>query len=84
MYHIAGNAMSIISGISLISETTHSGLLLSWGCGEFGQHGHGHHHDVSIADSEMKFFRERKMKVRHIACGASHSIAVTGERQSMV
>ncbi|KAJ7312657.1 hypothetical protein OS493_039581 [Desmophyllum pertusum] len=27
------------------------GLLIVWGCGEFGQHGHGHSEDVPIGDA---------------------------------
>lgn len=72
--------MSVIDGVSSISSRSNSGMLLSWGCGEFGQHGHCHHSDVSLVDSEVKFFTERRAKVKHMASGASHSIVVTGER----
>ena len=61
------------------NDTFSSGLLLVWGCGEFGQHGHGHKRDVHRADalgSPLWFGQDRM--VLKVACGSSHTLALTG------
>jgi len=53
---------------------------ISWGCGEFGQHGHGAQEDVTIGDGLMENFCQRKnSNVKMSACGASHVIVVTSK-----
>ena len=53
---------------------------ISWGCGEFGQHGHGAQEDVTIGDGLMENFCQRKNSdVKMSACGASHVIVVTSK-----
>lgn len=57
-----------------------SGLLLVWGCGEFGQHGHGHKGDVHRADalgSPLWFGQDRM--VLKVACGSSHTLVLTDD-----
>lgn len=49
---------------------------ISWGCGEFGQHGHGLQEDIGIAEGLIDRFRD-KCQVKMAACGASHVIVVT-------
>eukprot|EP00118_Oscarella_pearsei_P003622 m.15097 g.15097 ORF g.15097 m.15097 type:complete len:179 (+) comp26177_c0_seq2:98-634(+) len=56
---------------------SNDGSLLSWGGGEFGQHGHGRMADVAISEAEVEFFNQAGCKVKGIACGASHSAIVT-------
>lgn len=51
--------------------------LISWGCGEFGQHSHGHKEDVAFCDGLVKKFPTVPTKL--IACGASHTILVTSK-----
>ena len=56
--------------------------LLSWGCGEFGQHGHGHTEDVLPGQAYLEnFYRCCGMDVRikAISCGGSHTVIITGE-----
>ena len=55
------------------------GFLLVWGCGEFGQHGHGHTKDVPSYDvlgSPLWLGQDRM--VVEVACGSSHTLALTG------
>ncbi|XP_076465916.1 uncharacterized protein LOC143297438 isoform X2 [Babylonia areolata] len=53
--------------------------LYCWGCGEFGQHGHGHKADISFQESEVMQFGSTTAlgTVCHISCGASHTVVVT-------
>ncbi|XP_022105615.1 X-linked retinitis pigmentosa GTPase regulator-like isoform X2 [Acanthaster planci] len=76
---------------------TDDGHILSWGCGEFGQHGHGHMDNVSPDGSLLKHFYEQIAKMagtreglprggtvprlKTFACGASHTIVVTASDQ---
>ncbi|XP_048734330.2 uncharacterized protein LOC125650251 isoform X3 [Ostrea edulis] len=53
--------------------------LISWGCGEFGQHSHGHKEDVAFCDGLVKKFPTVPTKL--IACGASHTILVTNDNE---
>lgn len=55
------------------------GFLLVWGCGEFGQHGHGHTKDVlscNVLGSPLWLGQDRM--VVDVACGSSHTLALTG------
>ncbi|XP_076102267.1 uncharacterized protein LOC143071676 isoform X3 [Mytilus galloprovincialis] len=54
--------------------------LISWGCGEFGQHGHGIQEDVPIDDGLIDNFINNS-QVKMVACGASHVIVVTNDNQ---
>lgn len=59
--------------------TGDGGLLIVWGCGEFGQHGHGHSEDVPCCDavgSPVWLGQERM--VIEVACGSSHTMILTG------
>lgn len=56
------------------------GDFLCWGCGEFGQHGHKTTVDVTLPDGVMQHFSALGDKpIQLAACGASHTIVVTGE-----
>ena len=60
-------------------DTLDGGLLIVWGCGEFGQHGHGHSEDVPSCDaigSPVWLGQERL--VVEVACGSSHTLILTG------
>lgn len=61
------------------NDTFSSGLLLVWGCGEFGQHGHGHKRDVHCADAlgSPLWLGQDRMVLR-VACGSSHTLVLTG------
>lgn len=52
--------------------------LISWGCGEFGQHGHGIQEDIPIDDGLIDNFINNS-QVKMVACGASHVIVVTSK-----
>ncbi|CAC5359671.1 unnamed protein product [Mytilus coruscus] len=54
--------------------------LISWGCGEFGQHGHGIQEDIPIDDGLIDNFINNN-QVKMTACGASHVIVVTNDNQ---
>lgn len=61
-------------------RTFDGGLLIVWGCGEFGQHGHGHSEDVPCGDavgSPLWLGQERT--VIEVACGSSHTLVLTGQ-----
>ena len=61
-------------------RTFNGGLLIVWGCGEFGQHGHGHSEDVTCGDavgSPLWLGQERM--VVEVACGSSHTLVLTGQ-----
>ncbi|XP_061172977.1 uncharacterized protein LOC133182235 isoform X1 [Saccostrea echinata] len=53
--------------------------IISWGCGEFGQHCHGYKEDVAFSNGLLKGFPTRQTKF--IACGASHTILVTDNNE---
>ena len=55
------------------------GLLIVWGCGEFGQHGHGHSEDVPCCDAigSPVWLGQERMVVE-VACGSSHTLILTG------
>ena len=55
------------------------GHLIVWGCGEFGQHGHGHTQDVQSTDALVTplWYGEDRLVVR-VACGSSHTLIITG------
>lgn len=60
-------------------STVCSGLLLVWGCGEFGQHGHGHTEDVLSADARgSPLWLGQDRMVLQVACGSSHTLVLTG------
>ena len=55
------------------------GLLLVWGCGEFGQHGHGHSEDVPCGDAVASpLWLGQDRMVVDVACGSSHTLVLTG------
>ena len=55
------------------------GVLLVWGCGEFGQHGHGHTEDVPKSDAlGFPLWLGQDRMVVEVACGSSHTLVVTG------
>lgn len=56
------------------------GHLIVWGCGEFGQHGHGHTQDILCADALLTpvWYGEYRF-VDSVACGSSHTLIVTGK-----
>lgn len=56
------------------------GLLIVWGCGEFGQHGHGHCEDVPIDDAlASPLWLGQDRMVVEVACGSSHTLVLTGQ-----
>ena len=70
-----------------------NGHIVSWGCGEFGQHGRGDTGNVSADESLMSDFYERiamragteenssglaMKRLKSFSCGASHTVVVTG------
>ena len=77
----------LISSELTSDEETHldvsdedAGLLLVWGCGEFGQHGHRHQNDVPISAGSMNhLILGQDSIVALVACGSSHTIVVTGK-----
>jgi alpha-tubulin suppressor-like RCC1 family protein len=82
---------SLNEGISVLSsealeEESHfdvdddEGILLVWGCGEFGQHGHGHQNDVPInTGTTNPLLIGNDGLVSLVACGSSHTVIVTGQ-----
>ncbi|XP_031574986.1 serine/threonine-protein kinase Nek9-like [Actinia tenebrosa] len=59
-----------------------AGLLLVWGCGEFGQHGHGHQNDVTITAGCMNhLILGQDGLVALVACGSSHTIVITDDNR---
>lgn len=53
--------------------------LLCWGSGELGQTGHGRPGDVGPEKACLREFTEGRLgRVKLLACGSSHSIAITG------
>lgn len=65
------------------TESTHyredaTGHMLCWGCGEFGQHGHGYKKEVTFTDGAVEMFcSARENQVKHVGCGSSHTAVVT-------
>ena len=60
-------------------STVCGGFLLVWGCGEFGQHGHGHTEDVLCADAlGSPLWLGQDRIVLEVACGSSHTLVLTG------
>ena len=61
-------------------DTFDGGLLMVWGCGEFGQHGHGHSEDVPCCDAigSPVWLGQERMVVE-VACGSSHTLVLTGK-----
>ncbi|XP_068693163.1 uncharacterized protein [Montipora capricornis] len=58
------------------------GLLLVWGCGEFGQHGHGHKEDVLCADAlGSPLWLGQDRQVVKVACGSSHTLVLTDDNK---
>ena len=56
------------------------GFLLVWGCGEFGQHGHGHTEDVLSGDAlGSPLWLGQDRMVLEVACGSSHTLVLTGQ-----
>lgn len=58
-------------------------VLLVWGCGEFGQHGHGHRDDVHCGDPDGRWIVPKAMqldckRIEQAACGASHTLVLLG------
>ena len=73
---------SLISRDGSGSPLFEGGLLIVWGCGEFGQHGHGHLNDVFSNDTvEAPLWLGQDRKVTSVACGSSHTLAITGKGQ---
>lgn len=61
-------------------DTFDGGLLIVWGCGEFGQHGHGHSEDVRCCDAiGSPLWLGQDRMVVEVACGSSHTLILTGE-----
>ena len=63
-----------------------NGRLLSWGCGEFGQHGHGHTEDVLPGQAYLENFYQcfgMDVRIKAISCGGSHTVIVTGEIEKL-
>lgn len=59
--------------------TFDGGLLIVWGCGEFGQHGHGYCEDVPITDALVSpLWLGKDRVVVEMACGSSHTLVLTG------
>lgn len=57
------------------------GRLLSWGCGEFGQHGHGGSGENVSSEGALVDHGDpmaRSHRIKHISCGSSHTAVVTG------
>ena len=56
-------------------------VLVCWGCGEFGQHGHGQVGDVRCQDGllPLDFDGGGDARVKAVACGSSHTVIVTGQ-----
>ncbi|PVD19435.1 hypothetical protein C0Q70_19924 [Pomacea canaliculata] len=52
------------------------GELLCWGCGEFGQHCHGHSGDVGFSDAMVDpcSLEGSSGGVSAVACGSSHTV----------
>eukprot|EP00112_Aurelia_sp_Birch-Aquarium-sp1_P005349 Seg1605.3 transcript_id=Seg1605.3/GoldUCD/mRNA.D3Y31 product="RCC1 and BTB domain-containing protein 2" protein_id=Seg1605.3/GoldUCD/D3Y31 len=50
-------------------------MLNVWGCGQFGQHGHGNKTNVAKENSELEVFNGDKVKL--VECGASHTMILT-------
>lgn len=60
-------------------RTFDGGLLIVWGCGEFGQHGHGHFEDVPCVDAVgSPLWLGQDRMVVDVACGSSHTLVLTG------
>lgn len=60
-----------------------TGHLLSWGCGEFGQHGHGYKKEIAFLDGALEMFcGPREHQAKYVACGASHTAIVTSKNLS--
>ena len=73
----------VIPPISL-KDTFDGGLLIVWGCGEFGQHGHGHSEDVPCCDAigSPVWLGQERMVVE-VACGSSHTLVLTGQYRAL-
>ena len=82
----------ITLSISSIEEMTHavndnrksqddnSGYFVCWGCGEFGQHCHDNKQEVTFQDGVVeKFCGHQSGRVKHVACGSSHTVVVTSK-----
>lgn len=55
-----------------------TGHLLCWGCGEFGQHGHGYKKEMTFQDGALEMFcGVREGHAKYVACGSSHTAVVT-------
>lgn len=55
------------------------GKLLVWGCGEFGQHGHGHQNDISLSTGLCNpLLLGQDVVVAKVVCGSSHTVCITG------
>jgi len=63
-------------------DTFRGGLLLVWGCGEFGQHGHGHTEDVLSGDALVSpLWLGQERMVVEVACGSSHTLVLTDDNK---
>lgn len=62
------------------ADEIEGGRLIVWGCGEFGQHGHGHIQDILCADAILTpvWCGEYRF-VENVACGSSHTLIITGK-----
>lgn len=61
-------------------DTFDGGLLIVWGCGEFGQHGHRHSEDVPCCDAiGSPLWLGQDRMVVEVACGSSHTLILTGD-----
>ena len=56
-----------------------TGHLLCWGCGEFGQHGHGYKKEVAFLDGAVEQFCKGDNLIKYVSCGASHTAVVTSK-----
>eukprot|EP00794_Sanderia_malayensis_P000498 gene498-1144_t len=59
-------------------------MLYVWGCGQFGQHGHGHTRNVPAKNGSLELrsgCEKNEEVIKLISCGASHSIALTEDNR---
>ncbi|XP_078690697.1 uncharacterized protein LOC144921490 isoform X2 [Branchiostoma floridae x Branchiostoma belcheri] len=67
---------------SIEPSCVEDGSLVVWGCGEFGQNGHGRVGDVAATEGLVAEFPPKNgARVKLLACGASHSIVVTVDNE---
>ena len=70
-------SVDVINGAVKEENVVQEDTFISWGCGEFGQHGHQDSKDRPFSKGQLSKFGTRGVKF--MACGSSHTIVVTGE-----